>query len=62
MEEKNIIQCKICKEFKERILLGKFDDKNKKWVDATGKLFNGKTCPACHKVKIKENMRKLRAI
>lgn len=52
--------CKICREMKTRILSGKYDSNNKKWVDETGSAWNGRVCPKCHKNKIKSNMRKLR--
>lgn len=61
MSETSVIQCKICKEIKTRVLAGKWGN-CKKWVDTEGKLFNGKTCPNCVKSRCKEDMRKLRSI
>lgn len=52
--------CKICGEMKVRILKGRYDSNNKKWIDETGSAWNGRVCPKCHKNKIKKNMRKLR--
>lgn len=60
MSEQNITQCKICKEMKLRIFVGKFDHKNKKWSDESGKLWSGKICPSCNVERSKFNMRKLR--
>lgn len=59
--EKNIKQCKVCGQLKERILAGKFDTKNKKWTNEQGKLWNGHTCPECHKNKTKTHLRVKRA-
>lgn len=51
--ETSVIQCKVCKKDKTRILRGYFVSLNKKWVDENGKLFNGKMCPDCHNEKIR---------
>lgn len=60
-QEVSQIICKICKQIKARILAGKFDDeKNKKWVDSTGKLFNGKVCPDCHRDNVKKQVKEKR--
>ena len=61
MIEQNKRVCKICGATKDRILDGKFDKYNKRWKDNTGLLWNGNTCPQCHVIKCKENMRKARA-
>lgn len=52
--------CKTCGVLKERFLAGKFNQKDKKWVDEFGLSWNGHRCSLCHKEKAKENMRKLR--
>lgn len=59
--EANLRLCKVCNEKKIRILDGKFDAINKRWVDSTGKCWNGNVCPDCHKNRAKHNMRKLRS-
>lgn len=52
--ETDIRRCKSCGETKKRTLVGKFPDNvNKKYVDETGKLWSGSTCPSCHKTKCK---------
>lgn len=61
MEEKNLTKCKDCGQLKYRILLGKFDEYNKKWSDESGKLWNGKRCPTCHRTKIQQQMKVKRA-
>jgi Zn-finger protein len=61
-EESDLSTCKICSKIKLRRLVGKFDDKNKKYIDENGKLWNGRKCPLCHQKSIKENMKKLRVI
>lgn len=45
--EENIRKCKSCGEMKKRILAGKFNEKDKKWVDESQKLWNGSICPVC---------------
>lgn len=54
--------CKKCNVIKDRISGGKFDKKNKRWVDKDGKCWNGSVCPTCHKGKVRDNMRKLRTV
>ncbi len=53
-------KCKKCGIRKSRIAAGKFDLKNKKWVDESGKLWNGHVCPPCNVLRSKENMQMLR--
>lgn len=60
MQEMNLRKCKTCNQLKQRILVGNFNPLNKKYEDEHGSLWNGSTCPSCHKEKAKENMRKLR--
>lgn len=59
-EERNLRQCKVCKEIKLRILDGKYNDgRNKKWKDENGKLWNGNNCSDCHK-EIQKEIQKIR--
>lgn len=60
MIEANLKRCKVCDQIKKRIQMGTYDGKNKKWVDESGKLWNGLMCPICHKGKAKSVMQKLR--
>lgn len=62
LKESNFVHCKKCGELKERIHVGKYgnNNKDKKYEDKEGHPWNGLTCPACHKLKIKEGMKKLR--
>lgn len=46
--EENLRKCKDCGEIKKRILVGRFDDVNKKYHDENGKTWNGTRCPSCH--------------
>ena len=50
MEDKEINKttCRACGEIKTRKQVGKFDKINKKFVDETGKAWNGLKCPQCH--------------
>lgn len=59
-EERNKRQCKVCKEIKDRILQGKFNLKDKKWVDPEGGLWNGSVCPKCNRDRVRGLMKKLR--
>ena len=53
--------CKVCNESKNRIQFGTFgDSKNKRWVDETGKQWNGRVCPECQRKRSLVNMHKLR--
>ncbi len=58
--EKDIRRCKTCRDLHERILVGKFDSKNKKYVDETGLTWNGNTCGACNRDRVKDVMRTTR--
>ena len=42
-------ECKECKLEKPKIRFDKFPSKDPKWVDDSGKLWNGITCPDCHR-------------
>lgn len=50
---KDLRQCKLCGETKIRIQAGNFDEKNKKFVDESGKLWNGLVCPPCNHTRMK---------
>lgn len=52
--------CKSCKILKKRILIGKFDLYNKKYIDDNGLTWNGKMCGECHQKRVKEHMANLR--
>ena len=41
--------CKACGQIKTRFFAGKFNKKDKKWLDADGSLWNGHVCPDCHR-------------
>ena len=60
-EESDLSTCRLCEKIKIRRFVGKFDDKNKKYVDETGLLWNGRKCPQCHKDHSRMNMKKKRA-
>lgn len=53
--------CKICKELKTRITDGKFDAKNKRYVDENGWLWSGNYCPKCQLEKVRAAMKNKRA-
>lgn len=54
--------CKKCNELKTRILVGKFDDKNKRYNDESGKAWRGSICPPCHKEDIRQRMKAMRVL
>ena len=60
MEEKMEIdkkECKVCKELKIRVRVGRYPNfKDIKFSDEIGLLWNGKTCPTCHKKIMQEKM------
>lgn len=60
--ESNLTVCKVCGELKERIHIGLFNDKDKKYVDLSNKLWNGLCCPPCNQKRCKENMKKKRQV
>lgn len=61
MSEVKTTQCKVCNEVKPRIQYGTFGDgKSKRWVDDTGKLWNGLVCPSCQRKRALVNMHRLR--
>jgi hypothetical protein len=59
-EESDLSTCRLCEQIKLRRFVGKFDDKNKKYVDDQGKLWNGRVCPQCHSDRSRSNMKRLR--
>lgn len=59
-EETDISTCRVCDKLLVRKFVGKFDDKNKKYVDEGGRLWNGRTCPRCHADRSRNNMKRLR--
>lgn len=54
--------CKICNKEKDRILVGKFDNRNKKYHDTTGKCWNGNVCPQCHIEQVRLKMKLTRSL
>lgn len=55
-------KCNICQLEKSRILAGKFDSKNKRYNDETGKAWRGSICPDCHRLDIKRRMQAMRVL
>jgi hypothetical protein len=60
--ESDIRKCKVCLELKHRRLVGKFDSRNKRYDDETGKSWRGNICPVCHKEDIKRRMQAMRVL
>lgn len=60
--ESNKRTCKVCLLLKSRISDGKFNKRDKRWIDESGKLWNGSVCPICNKQRARENMKRLRSI
>jgi hypothetical protein len=55
--ETNLRACKKCNVLKQRIEVGKFDARNKKFIDEHGKLWSGSYCPPCNQERVKLAMR-----
>lgn len=55
-KEHNMATCKVCQQLVTKITDHKYDTKNFRYVDEHGKFWNGKTCPACHKLAMKARM------
>jgi hypothetical protein len=49
--------CKKCNILKQRIETGKFDARNKKFIDESGLLWNGSVCGSCNRERVKLAMR-----
>lgn len=55
-------ECKLCSQVQPAYYAGVFGDgKTKRWVDAEGKQWSGKKCPACQILYARLTMQKLRA-
>lgn len=62
MIEVNKRICKVCGIEKDRILVGKWDNRNKKYHDANGKAWNGFCCNACHKEQVRIKTKLMRSL
>lgn len=60
--EQNLRICKQCREIKQRIEVGKYNKKDKKYTDENGKPWNGSYCPGCYKERLKNHMRNKRNV
>lgn len=61
--EANVRICKTCKQLKNRIQDGKFQNgKDKRWRDESGTLWSGNTCPPCNNERLKNKMRAKRNV
>ncbi len=57
-DERDLKHCKVCGELKLRVRSGKYpNNKNPRFADNKGRLWNGATCPDCH-VKKQKNLQK----
>jgi formate-dependent nitrite reductase cytochrome c552 subunit len=60
-KEVNSVVCRKCYKKRFRISDGKYDAKNKRWVDEKGQHWNGRKCPKCHAKKQKQDLAARRA-
>ena len=60
MEDSDLSTCRGCGKIEVRRHVGSFDGTNKKFVNAEGKLWNGRKCPKCHKDKVKTKLKEKR--
>lgn len=52
--ENNLYICKQCKQPVVRVESGEFaSGKNKRYVDESDSLWNGRKCPGCHRLNVK---------
>ena len=61
MQEYEYKLCKICNKIKKRLMVGRYNHKDKKWADEEGGLWNGRSCGVCNKDRVKKAMQKTRA-
>lgn len=61
LKEQNYHTCKSCLKLKKRIQDGRYNQKDKRWMDEDGLLWSGKVCGSCNRDRAKETMRKARA-
>lgn len=61
LKEENLRICKVCNKLKKRSFDGKYNAKDKRWVDDEGLLWAGNICGSCNRDRAKETMRKKRA-
>jgi hypothetical protein len=61
LKEENYHTCKVCLKLKKRTQDGKFNEKDKRWMDEDGLLWSGKVCGSCNRDRARETMRKARA-
>jgi hypothetical protein len=50
-------RCKVCNIVQNRILDGKFNQKDKRYRGDTPGYWNGSVCPSCNKVRVKTLMK-----
>lgn len=61
MVESNIRECKVCFIKKQRIFDGKYpNNRDKKWKDEAGLLWNGNICGKCNRDRVMRVMQKVR--
>lgn len=59
--ESDLSTCRKCEQIKLRRYVGKYPNgHDKKYMDEDGKIWTGRTCPACVKDLSRNNMRRLR--
>lgn len=62
MEETDISQCRKCGKLEVRKQDGYFPDgKNKRFVNATGAQWSGRSCPDCVRSRVKTQVKQKRA-
>lgn len=61
--EGNITNCKICLKPSMKISLGKYhaNSKDKRYCDELGRNWNGRRCPDCETIRVREAMKKTRS-
>ncbi|MEM4711318.1 MAG: hypothetical protein QXL18_05210 [Candidatus Woesearchaeota archaeon] len=60
LNKRELRTCKKCNKDKVRIFAGKYNLRDKKYVDENGKQWMGRTCPECNVERSKYVMRRFR--
>lgn len=62
MIERNLTICRKCLQIKPRILDGKYNKKDKRFLDDDGGHWNGNICAACHRENVKQRNKTKRSL
>ena len=55
--EINLCTCRNCQKIKIRQQDGKYNGKDKRWIDQNGRKWNGRKCPECQAETMRSRMK-----